>query len=133
MPEIESSTPLDAIQFEIKRLLILDERAKAIKQLRTGIIFAAAGAEMVNRQLGQPLELTGFARTTAVAVGTEKKYDPVLHELYMKYWRRPMRSVGSGGGDDGGNAILDLGMALAMSAVSFHVSQMDLGSILMPK
>lgn len=134
MPVIERCTPLRDIRYEIKRLLIVDERARAIKQMRTGVIFAAAGCEMLNKQVGSPLELAGFARSTARAAATDRKFDETLHALYLKYWRRPVDYSGTGtaGGqeDGGGGGVGDLAFALAISAASFHLSKMDLGSIL---
>lgn len=127
MPRIERTTPLRDIRYEIKRLLIVEERARAIKQMRIGVIFAASGCEMLNQQFGKPLELTGFARSTAHAASTEKRFDDVLHALYVKYWRRHMSSATAG---SGGNPIAEICVGLAMSAATFHVSQMDLASLL---
>ena len=128
MPAIERSTPLRDIRYEIKRLLIIDERARAMKQMRTGVIFAAAGCEMLNRQVGEPFDLAGFARSTAHSAAVERRYDDTLHSLYVKYWRRAMRTAGDDA--DGGSALWDLFFGLAVSAASFHVSQMNLGSLL---
>lgn len=131
MPDLEPRTKLRDIHFEIKRLLIIEERERAIKQLRTGTIFAASGLEILNNQFGQPFELNGFARATSVAATQQRKFDAVLHELYLKYWTRPMRSAGGGSDGEGGNAFLELAQALAISAATFHISKMDLAGLVM--
>ncbi len=114
---------IDDIQLEIRRLLILDERRQAITSMRNTVAMVATGIEMVNYQVGKPLELTGFSKEVGKEA-VDGRYDLPLQKLYKKHWKT---GVGTGSPE------YDLAWAIVSSAGMYHVKKSGIASEMMSK
>tara|TARA_B110000858_G_C17735361_1_gene442250 strand:- start:636 stop:1235 length:600 start_codon:yes stop_codon:yes gene_type:complete len=114
---------LSDVQFEIRRLLILDEKRQAVESMRGTISMVASGLEVVNYQLGNNFELNGFSRAVAKEA-KDGRYDLPLQKLYKKHWKT---GVGTG------NPEYDLARALVTSAGMYHVKKSGMASEVMSK
>ena len=110
---------LDDIEIELKRLLLVHEQREAVVAMRSKVVFAATGAEMVNQQFGKVFELTGFGRAVAKEAGAGR-YDASLRRLHRKHWHS---GVGTSETPE-----KDLAWMLINSAGMFHIKKSGLMS-----
>lgn len=76
---------LCAIQFEIRKQLLMEDERASISSMRSAIVVASKLVEVFNVKLGSPLELTGWSREVR---RNASNYDAALSRIHRKYQRR---------------------------------------------